>query len=299
MAETTARIAPGPRPDPAAHDQNAGSAEAEDGPSFAAYMEVTGADAARRPADEGASFAEVPSELVGAAAGSSRADAFPSWSFRDGGARTSRLPVSTDRHQVEMPFGSGEHMAAVARAQPMFGPVGRRRAPALVALLAAVTFGTYALEWTRRITRELEDFDPQLRVRPARGVLALAIPWAVGVLATVLGALFVAADRLALHLPFGAHLGGIAADALVGGILAVPYLALVLPFSLVALVMTLERIRCVEEHVGVTSDRQVRPVATTMLLAIPVVGGLLLLSSEQRRLNALWEAVAPTGYALP
>jgi hypothetical protein len=63
----------------------------------------------------------------------------------------------------------------------------------------------------------------------------------------------------------------------------------------VAVVMTLERLRCVEEHVGTTTDCQVRPVASSLLLAIPVVGGLALLMREQRRLNAIWDAMAAVG----
>jgi hypothetical protein len=79
----------------------------------------------------------------------------------------------------------------------------------------------------------------------------------------------------------------------------VPYLTLLLPISLIAVVMTLERLRCVEEHVGTTTDRQVRPVGATLLLAVPVVGGLVLLAAEQARLNAVWDAVAPSGRPSP
>ncbi|MDQ6847906.1 MAG: hypothetical protein M3019_10075, partial [Candidatus Dormibacteraeota bacterium] len=56
-----------------------------------------------------------------------------------------------------------------------------------------------------------------------------------------------------------------------------------------------ERLRCVEEHVGTTTDRQVRAVGSAMLLAVPLIGGLVLLGVAQRRLNAVWAAVAPSG----
>jgi hypothetical protein len=83
---------------------------------------------------------------------------------------------------------------------------------------------------------------------------------------------------------------------MLAGLVVVPYLVLLVPFSVVAVVMTLERLRSVEEHVGATTDRQVRPVGTSLLLAIPLAGGLALLALEQRRLNAIWETVTPSGH---
>ncbi len=102
--------------------------------------------------------------------------------------------------------------------------------------------------------------------------------------------------RLGVHLPFDIHVAGWQAYALLAGLAAVPYLTLLLPFSAVAVVMTLERLRSVEEHVGATTDRQVRPVGTSLFLSIPVVGGLMLLAIEQRRLNAIWQAVSTSGH---
>ncbi len=207
--------------------------------------------------------------------------------------RADLLPVF-DGPQVELPFAVPEADART-RPEPMFGPVGKARAALLVPLLAVVTLGAYALVWHHRTTRQLEEFDPKLRVRPARSTLALTVPWLIGLLTTLTGAVLVIAPHLSIHVPFGAHVSGLQAYALAAGLAAVPYLILVLPFSVVAVVMTLERIRCVEEHVGRTTDRQVRPVATLLLLAIPVVGGLMLLGAEQRRVNAIWDAVAPSG----
>jgi uncharacterized iron-regulated membrane protein len=77
---------------------------------------------------------------------------------------------------------------------------------------------------------------------------------------------------------------------MLGGLLAVPYLTLLLPFSVVALVMTLERARLVQERVGVRPDRQLRPVARACLLLLPVVGGLLYVASLQASLNRVWQA---------
>ncbi len=203
-----------------------------------------------------------------------------------------------DHHQVELPLvPMGEAaLAAPARPQPLLGPVGRRRSPALVALLGVATLGVHTLVWHHRVNRELEEFDPKLHSRPMRSAIAVAVPWVIGMLATLAGAVLIVADRLALHVPFATHVTTTQSYLLLAGLAAVPYLILLLPFSVVAVVMTLERLRCVEEHVGTTTDRQVRAVGTSLLLALPVIGGLLMIGVFQRRLNAVWEAVAPAGF---
>jgi hypothetical protein len=228
-------------------------------------------------------------------------DDLPVWSFR-GDARPAaptEAPASDDRHQVELPFIPPAELAARAvdlRPQPLFGPVGRPRSAALVALLATVTLGVSAVTWHHRVNRELEEFDPKLHSRPRRSAMAVAVPWLVGVLSTLAGAALIVGARLSVHVPFASHVSGTQAYYLLGGLALVPYLVLVIPFSLVAVVMTLERLRSVEEHVGTTTDRQVRPVAMVTLLAIPVVGGLILVGVAQRRINAVWDAVAPAGH---
>jgi hypothetical protein len=165
-----------------------------------------------------------------------------------------------------------------------------------VALLAAVTLGVYAVAWHHRVNRELEEFDPKLHSRPRRSAIAVSVPWLLGLLSTLAGAALIVGARLSVHVPFASHVSGTQAYYLLAGLALVPYLVLVVPFSLVAVVMTLERLRSVEEHVGTTTDRQVRPVGTVTLLAIPVVGGLILLGVAQRRVNAVWDAVAPAGH---
>jgi Domain of unknown function (DUF4234) len=208
------------------------------------------------------------------------------------------LPTPVDEAQVELPFAPAAEQPAPAppRPQPMFGPIGRARSPLLVPLLAVVSLGVYALVWHHRVNRELEEFDPKLHARPRRSTLAVAIPWLLGMLITLGGAALIVTTRLSLHIPFDTHVTSTQAVYLLAGLAAVPYLTLILPFGLIAVVMTLERIRCVEEHVGTTTDRQVRPVATALLLAVPVVGGLILLAIEQGRINAVWAAVAPAGF---
>ncbi|HEY8675109.1 MAG TPA: DUF4234 domain-containing protein [Candidatus Dormibacteraeota bacterium] len=224
----------------------------------------------------------------------------PVWSFRDA-VETRELapPAPVDRHQAELLFTPVvESITSPPRPQPLFGPVGRPRSSLLVPLLAVVTLGVYALVWHHRVNRELEEFDPKLHSRPVRSAVAVAVPWLIGLLVTLAGAAFLVGARLSIHIPLGSHVTTAQAYALLAGLATVPYLILVLPFSLVAIVMTLERLRCVEEHVGTTTDRQVRPVGSSLLLAIPVAGGLLLLGVEQRRLNAIWDAMAPAGRVL-
>jgi hypothetical protein len=221
----------------------------------------------------------------------------PTWTFRDPGSRPSTVAAPADRAQVELPFTPADELAAPPpRPQPMFGPVGRPRSTLLVPLLAVASLGVSALVWHHRANRQLEEFDPKLHVRPGRSAVAVAVPWLVGLLITVAGAALLITARMSIHIPFDTHLTTAQGYLLLAGLVAVPYLTLVLPFSVVAVVMTLERIRCVEEHLGITTDRQVRPVGTALLLAIPIVGGLILLGVEQGRINAIWAAVTPAGF---
>jgi hypothetical protein len=225
----------------------------------------------------------------------------PVWSFSDAARRSDLAtppPAPTDRNQVELPFAAPAEVVASqpeGRPQPLFGPIGSPRSAVLVAVLSAVTLGIYALVWHHRVNRELEEFDPKLHSRPMRSTAAVALPWIVGLLASIAGAVLIVGARLAIHVPFATHVTTTQAYYLLGGLLAVPYLTLLLPISVVAVVMTLERLRCAEEHVGTTTDRQARPVGTSMLLVVPVIGGLLLIGAAQRRVNAIWDAVAPAG----
>ena len=280
MADDAAHIAPGPDAEPI--DSGAPATE-----------EAHGTDVA---------VADRPIELVGwQAAASARpaGDDLPVWSFRGGeaGETPPRAPAPPDRHQAELPFTPSTPVSTVRpRPDPTFGPVGRTRSAAAVPLLAVVTLGISALAWHQRLNRELEEFDPKLHSRPGRSTAAVTVPWLIGLLVTLAGAALLVGARLGIHLPLSGHVTTVEAYLLLGGLLAVPYLTLVLPFSVVAVVMTLERLRMVEEHSGSTTDRQVRPVTAVLLLAIPVIGGLVLLAVEQRRANDVWKAVAPTGY---
>jgi uncharacterized metal-binding protein len=225
----------------------------------------------------------------------------PVWSFRGTPVPTGLATpptAPTDQHQVELPFGGATEVVASpreGRPLPLLGPVGTPRSAILVALLSVATLGIYALIWHHRVNRELEEFDPKLHSRPMRSTAAVAVPWLVGLLVSIAGAVLIVGGRLAVQLPFATHVTTTQAYYLLGGLVAVPYLTLLVPFSVVAVIMTLERLRCAEEHVGITTDRQVRPVGTSMLLALPIIGGLLLIGLAQRRVNAIWDSVAPTG----
>jgi Domain of unknown function (DUF4234) len=258
---------------------------------------LVGAASAARVDDARSAGATAPSSSAGGGPVPEPGSDFPAWSFRDAPGRPEpAAPPPADRRQAELPFtATTERLAPSLRPQPTFGPVGRSRPLPLVPLLAVVTLGLYALVWHHRVNRELEEFDPKLHARPLRSTLAVGIPWLAGVLATLAGAAFLIGTRLSIHIPLGSQVSTAQAFYLLAGLALIPYLTLLVPFSLVAVVMTLERLRCVEEHVGTTTDCQVRPVASSLLLAIPVVGGLALLVRQQRRLNAIWDAMAAAG----
>ena len=269
--------------------------EAERDPILVGAASAVPAGGAASAGTAGPSPAGVPTR--GAPASKAGSD-LPVWSFRDAPGRPELAPPApVDRNQAELPFKPTTAAVTAPQpwSQPMFGPVGRPRSAVLMPLLAAVTLGVYALVWHHRVNRELEEFDPKLHVRRVRSTVAVAVPWLMGLLATLAGAAFIIGGRLSIHIPLASHVTAAQSYYLLAGVAAVPYLTLLLPFSVVAVVMTLERLRCVEEHVGTTTDRQVRPVGSSLLLAIPVAGGLVLLGREQSRLNAVWNVMAAAG----
>ena len=170
---------------------------------------------------------------------------------------------------------------------PTFGPPGRHRSTAAMALFTMLTLGIYAIVWHRRVNAEMGDFDPRIHVHPTRSAWAVFLPWFAGLLASAAAAGVVLAEHYGvdLHLGITAHqvLPGVAAIA------AVPYLVLFLPFSLVAVAFTAERVRLVEEHAGMTTDEQIRPAATCGWLLMPVIGGLVLMGRQQSHLNRIWD----------
>lgn len=176
---------------------------------------------------------------------------------------------------------------------PSLGKEGKRRQPIAVAVLSVVTLGVYALVWQHRVNVEVADFDTRMYVRAARSTLAVTIAWALGLLVSIAGAVLIVAQQMHVALPYNPGLSMFEQYLLLGGLLVVPYLVLVLPCSVIATVMTLERVRIVEDRVGTTTDMQMRPVANVWWLAVPLAGGLVLMSLVQRRLNRVWAAVAP------
>lgn len=172
-----------------------------------------------------------------------------------------------------------------------FGPPGKRRSPVAVVALSVLTLGFYALWWHYRVNREMAEFDPRMTADAERSTWAVTLPLLAGWL---LAAAAVARYLLALggtstaDLPFSPQRSLVFAASP----LAVPYLELLLPFSLVAILMTHERARVVEDRVGVPADRQLRPVTALSWLLVPVVGGLVGMARMQRHLNRVWATVA-------
>jgi hypothetical protein len=170
---------------------------------------------------------------------------------------------------------------------PTFGPPGKHRSLAAMVVLSVLTLGIYAIAWHRRVNQEMGDFDPRIHVHPSRSAWAVFLPWFIGLLGSAAAAGMVLAGHygLDLHLPVTGRqvLPGVAALA------AVQYLILVLPFSLVAVVRTAERVRMVEEHAGVTTDAQIRPAVLVGWLIVPVIGGFVLMGRQQGDLNRIWD----------
>jgi hypothetical protein len=205
------------------------------------------------------------------------------WSTRETPPSGSAVqPAPVDDHEVEPPA------ALPSLSQPTFGPVGRHRPALLVPVRVLFTVGIYALVWHHRTNRELEAFDRKLHAQPARSTLASFVAWLAALLIAFAGAVLFASTRLSIHLPFDRQLTSAQAYYLIGG-LVILYLTLILPFRLAAVRTSLARLRSVEEHVGITSTRRLGRVAAAPLLTIPVIGGLVLLGVEQRKINAIWK----------
>jgi hypothetical protein len=167
--------------------------------------------------------------------------------------------------------------------------------------LSVVSLGCYTVGWHARVNRAMLDFDARLEVRPRVSALGVALPWLIGLLSTLAGAGLILAHvlRLGLSLPrFAAGPTALGftvpwAYLLLGGLIVVPYLVLLMPTSAVAVVMTLERTRLVQERVGLRPDRQIHPVRRACILLIPIAGGLWHVASVQASLNRVWQATPP------
>jgi hypothetical protein len=179
---------------------------------------------------------------------------------------------------------------------PSLGPIGRRRSTLGVVALSIVTLGVYSLVWHNRVNREIGNFDTRMHVIPGRSTLAVSIPWALGWLVSIAGAARIVLAVLNVSLPFDPHFSVLQGYGLLAGGLLIPYLELLLPFSAIAMAMTLERVRIVEDRIGRTTDVQLRPVRAICWLLLPIAGGLVLMATMQRRLNRVWEdekAISP------
>jgi Domain of unknown function (DUF4234) len=172
---------------------------------------------------------------------------------------------------------------------PSLGPIGKHRSTLGVVALSIVTLGVYSLVWHNRVNREIGNFDTRMHVIPGRSTLAVAIPWALGWLVSIAGAARIVLAVLNVSLPFDPHFSVLQGYGLLAGGLLIPYLELLLPFSAIAMAMTLERIRIVEDRIGRTTDVQLRPVRAICWLLLPIAGGLVLMTIIQRRLNRVWQ----------
>jgi hypothetical protein len=168
------------------------------------------------------------------------------------------------------------------------GPVGKRRSPALAFVLAVATLGLHPIGWVNRANKEMAQFDPRMVVRPGRTAAAVAVAALLPLLAAVAAGARVLADHAgsAPSLPVSAQL----TRWLVLAPVLAPLLAVLIPLSLVALTMTLERVRVVEDRAGVDPELQLSPAEAMWWTAVPVVGLAVYVARGQGRLNRVWEA---------
>jgi hypothetical protein len=177
--------------------------------------------------------------------------------------------------------------ARLATAVHSLGPVGRHRSPVLAFVLAVVTLGLYPILWARRATREMAQFDPRMVVSPAHTAWAFAGVTAAPLIAAGAEAARILADHLgsAPSLPLSAQ----ATRWLLLAPALTPLLAILVPFSLVAVLMTFERVRVVEDRGGIDPEHQLSPTESVWWTALPVVGLAVFVARGQARLNRVWE----------
>lgn len=224
----------------------------------------------------------------------------PRWSFPTSGERLSTTPgdiVGRPRPALASGLAARTGSPVPTPPAPSHGPSGKRRSPIAVVALSIVTLGVYALVWHRRINTEMSDFDTRMHVRAGRSTLAVTLPWIAGLLISVAGAGRIVLDQAHITLTFDPHFTVLQGYYLLAGLLVVPYLELIVAFSAIAVVMTLERLRMAEERSGRTTDVQVRPTTAVWLLMLPVIGGMILQAIVQRRLNEVWDRAEPSPLA--
>jgi hypothetical protein len=194
----------------------------------------------------------------------------------------------------ESAVASGDAVLGLPTPSPpvwSLGPVGRRRNLGLLVALSVLTAGLYTVVWFARANREMHEFDPRMHARPRRTALAMAVPVALSLLVCA-----AAGARLVLdHLGHGVDLPLASAVTVwfLAAPLVAPWLALLLPFSIVGATMTVERLRVVEDRAGTPPDLQVRPVSTLRYLLLPAVGILVVGVKAQARLNRVWSIALP------
>ena len=200
--------------------------------------------------------------------------------------------VETEAPSTEAPRWTYSRSSAPAHflTVPSLGPVGRRRHPVIVGLLTTVSLGGYLVAWQDQVNGEISDFDARIDVRPGRSALAVLLPWVATLLASAAGAALLGL-RLTGHPVAGISLPEIV--ALCCGVALTGLAATLFPPSLAAILMTLERVRRIEERVGIGSEAQIHPARRAVIAAVPVIGVIAYIAGVQRRLNAVWSTVAP------
>ena len=207
-------------------------------------------------------------------------------------AEPAATTVEAPRVAPWLPATRQQPAPAAASPVPSFGPIGRRRSPAMVVLFSVITLGFYALWWHHRVNKEMAEFDTRMDVDPGMSTWAVALPLITAwIVAAAAGARYLLAlsGTPTSDLPITAQQSLFLALAP----LVVPYLILFLPFSAAAVLMTHERARVVEDRVDTPVSRQLQPVTALGWLTVPIVGGLVGMARMQQHLNEVWHSVAP------
>ena len=247
----------------------------------------------------------------------------PAWSFAMSEVAEQPIPAGPPETPPPPPALPGDPSAGASRTpEPVGGTAGgsparikrpprtlpRPRRQAASSWRRRPALGGHPRDLFDRLARPRQPGDVGVRRSlggvPGASALGVAIAWLVGIAGSLTGAALPLGHLLRIGPSLMVAVDGVTVMGrfvrwdylMLGGILVVPYLALALPFSVIAVVMTLERVREIQERVGIRSDRQIRPVRHACLLLVPIAGGLWHLAVVQSRLNQVWQrSASPLG----
>jgi hypothetical protein len=135
-----------------------------------------------------------------------------------------------------------------------------------------------------------------MQTRSTWSTLALCIPWLLSAAAvTAAGAYYLATVNHIDTTWIGYSLTN--RDLLVLG--SAPLFAgvasLLIPFTAISLVATGARVKTIEDRVGTSPEKQLRPAAMLWAMVFPILGWWTVMGRLQSRLNRAWSSTTGTG----